>query len=94
MQRSYRKWWFYEGKVREPRAEDLPGAAWVSGWARGRSVEVFQRHLGSSGEGLWDHFESKIVFSESRNRCRDASLELNDEAGVLADPQTTTSSNF
>ena len=55
---------FYEGKVRDPRAEDLPGAAWVSGWARGRSVEVFQRHLGSSGEGLWDHFESKIVFSE------------------------------
>ena len=33
-------------------------------------------------------------FSQDRSRCRGASLELNDEAGVHADPQTTTSSNF
>ena len=33
-------------------------------------------------------------FSQDRSRRRGASLELNDEAGVLADPQTTTSSNF
>ena len=37
---------------------------------------------------------SEKLFSQSRNRRRGASLELNDEAGVLADPQTTTSSNF
>ena len=66
MLRIHRKWWFYEGKVTDPRAEDLPGAARVSGRARGRSAEVFRRHLGSSGEGFWDHFESKIVLSESK----------------------------
>ena len=66
VQRSYRKWWFYEGKVRDPRAEDLPGAARVSGRARGRSAEVFRRPLGSSGEGFGDHFESKIVRLESK----------------------------
>ena len=66
MLRRHRKWWFSHGEVRDPRAEDLPGAAWVSGWARGRSAEVFRRHLGSSGEGFWDHFESKIVLSESK----------------------------
>ena len=37
---------------------------------------------------------SEKSFSQSRNRCRDASLELNDEAGVHADLQTTTRSNF
>ena len=57
MLRSTRKWWFYDGKVRDPRVEDLPGAARVSGWARGRFVEVSRRHLGSSGEGFWEHFE-------------------------------------
>ena len=66
VQRRSRKWWFYEGKVRDLRAEDLPGAARVSGRTRGRSVEVFQRHLGSSGERFWEHFESKIVLSESK----------------------------
>ena len=66
VQRSTRKWWFYDGKVRDPGAEHLPGAAWVSGWARGRSAEVFRSHLGSSGEGFGDHFESKIVLSGSK----------------------------
>ena len=66
MLRSSRKWWFYEGKVRDPRAEHLPGAARVSGRARGRSAEVFRRHLGSSGEGFGDHFDSKIVLSASK----------------------------
>ena len=66
VQRRYWKWWFYERKVRDPRAEDLPGAARVSGRARGRSAEVFRRPLGSSGEGFGDHFESKIVLSESK----------------------------
>ena len=64
--RRSRKWWFYDGKVRDPRAEDLPGAARVSGWARGRSAEVFRRHPGSSGEGFGDHFERKIAPSESK----------------------------
>ena len=57
VQRRHRNWWLSHGEVRDPRAEDLPGAAWVSGWARGRSAEVFRSHLGSSGEGFWDHFE-------------------------------------
>ena len=52
--------------MRDPRVEDLPGAAWVSGWARGTSAEVFRSHLGSSGEGFWDHFEAKIVLSGSK----------------------------
>ena len=29
-------------------------------------------------------------FSQDRNRCRGASLELHDEAGVLADPGSPT----
>ena len=66
MLRSYRKWWFYEGKVRDPRAEDLPGAARVSGRARGKSAEVFRRHPGSSGDGFGDHFEPKNVRLESK----------------------------
>ena len=37
---------------------------------------------------------SQKSFPQNRNRCRDASLGLRDEAGVLADPQTTTDSNF
>ena len=61
-----RKWWFYDKKVRDPRAEHLPGAARVSGRTGGRSAEVFRRHLGSSGEGSWERFESKIVFSGSK----------------------------
>ena len=65
-QRIHRKWSFYDGKVRDPRAEDPPGAARVSGWATERSAEVFRSHLGSSGERFWDPFESKIVFSESK----------------------------
>ena len=66
MLRRHRNWWFSHGKVRDLRAEDLPGAARVSGRTRGRSVEVFQRHLGSSGERFWEHFESKIVLSGSK----------------------------
>ena len=54
-----RKWWFYGGKVRDPRAEDLPGAARDSGRTRGRSAELFRRHPGSPGEGFGGHFESK-----------------------------------
>ena len=64
--RTSRKWWFYNGKVRDPRAEEFPGAAWVSGWARGRSVEVFRRDLESSGECFGYHFDSKIVRLESK----------------------------
>ena len=63
---STRKWWFYDGEVRDPRAEDLPGAARVSGRARGKSAEVFRRHPGSSGDGFGDHFESKNVGLESK----------------------------
>ena len=37
---------------------------------------------------------SQKTIAQDRNQRRDASLELHDEAGVLADPQTTTSSNF
>ena len=66
VQRRYRKWWFSHGEVRDPRAEDLPGAARVSGRARGRSAEVFRSHLGSSREGFGDHFEPKNVRLESK----------------------------
>ena len=37
---------------------------------------------------------SQKTIPQDRNQRRDASLELHDEAGVHADPQTTTSSNF
>ena len=63
--RSTRKWWFYEGKVRDPRAEDFPGAARVSERGRGRSAEHFRSHLVSSGECLGSHCDLKIGLSES-----------------------------
>ena len=66
MQRNARKWWFYDGKVRDPRAEDLPGAARVGGWARGRFAEVFRRHPGSSGEGFGDLLAAKNARLESK----------------------------
>ena len=64
--RHTRKCIFSLKKVRDPRAEDLPGAARVSGRARGRSAEDFRRHPGSSGEGFGDKFEQKIVPLESK----------------------------
>ena len=66
MLRSTRKCWFYHRKVKDPRAEDLPGGARVSGRARGRSAEVFRRRPGSSGGGFGYHFDSKIVRLEAK----------------------------
>ena len=56
----------YYRKVKDPGAEDLPGAARVSGRARGRPAEDFRRHPGSSEEGFGDNFDSKIVLSGSK----------------------------
>ena len=37
--RSSRKWWFYDGKVRDPRSGDVFGAALVRDRVRGSSKE-------------------------------------------------------
>ena len=39
LQRRTRKWWFYDGKVRDPRSGDVFGAALVRDRVRGSSKE-------------------------------------------------------
>ena len=82
-----------KGKSRIRALRTSPGPHGSPDGPEGGPRRSFGGIRGALGKVL-EPILSEKLFSQSRNRRRGAPSELNDEAGVHTDPQTTTSSNF